>query len=125
MPPTDSSKARESWWVPKCAIRSALLCLGLGVPACLNPVPDEFPSNQGPVTVERESCEVNPYLAGCEPPPPSEAPNELDNGNDPELPGARPGEDIDPVPTEGDPTGADAGPPDAGPAPVRDADVGP
>ena len=109
MSPTDVTRAGKSRLVPKCAIRWALLCLVLGVPSCLNPVPDEFPSSQ-PVTVERESCDDNPYLVGCEPPP-AEAPPELN----PPLNG----EEVTP-PDEGEEPDAGA-PPDGGPP---DADVG-
>jgi hypothetical protein len=113
---TDSTRATESQLVPRCASRWALLWLCLGFFwGCLNPVPDEFPSGR-PVEIDRESCDDNPYLVGCEAPAPN-APPDLDPG----APGVTPPLDNQ-EPTDTPPAGndADAGP-DAGPP--LDADV--
>src|SRR5687768_13785068 len=113
---TDSARATESRLVPRCASRWALLWLGVGFFwGCLNPVPDEFPSGR-PVEIERESCDDNPYLVGCEPPP-ADAPDDLDPGSPGVAPPLNNQEPTTPPPEGND---ADAGP-DAGTSP--DADV--
>ena len=47
MPEADlPSRARRSGFVPLCAALLGVLC-GLGIPGCLNPLPDEQPSYRG------------------------------------------------------------------------------
>lgn len=44
--------ARRSVLVPLCAVVGATLCLLIAQTSCLNPVPDDYPSNEGrPVPV--------------------------------------------------------------------------
>jgi hypothetical protein len=66
-----------------CAISGAVLALVLAAAGCqsdvdpdpgLNPRPEDFPSANAPgpaspeASIERETCDDNPLLAGCEPP---------------------------------------------------------
>jgi len=106
-------------WAAFGALLAVLFAGLVGVPGCLNPRPEEDPSLalDGPESdvpgmttpVERESCEDNPFLAGCEPP---------GQGIDEGAAGAPPAAEESPPRPEpadaGAPAPGDAG--DAGPA---------
>ena len=95
------------------ALASVALGLLLAAPGCLNPRPEEDPSidstegiepgnEDNPSAPVRESCDDNPYLAGCEAPDQDSVAEPA-----PAAGGATPG-----APAPADSSGADA--PDAG-----------
>ena len=119
--PDGNDRARRPW-----AALVVLLALIAGsIFGCLNPRPEEDPSSDNgapsnpavvdpgvdldePATPERESCDDNPLLAGCEPSAPAS----------PGAPATSPPQDgAGPGPADaGVPPAGDAGEPDAGTA---------
>jgi hypothetical protein len=95
-----------------CAAFVAAVTLGLPGSGCLNPRPEEVPGADAnlfePAMVERETCEDNPLLAGCD------LPDEDINGAPVEAPAPNP-TDLDgpepesPPPGDAPEAGASAG----------------
>jgi hypothetical protein len=62
-----NTEARRSVFVPLCAVAGLGLCLLFAQASCLNPVPDEYPSNQGnpAAVVDEPTTAAAPQASGA------------------------------------------------------------